>query len=273
MTKKDALTITETSQEVIKKGEENGLWPKDLKGDEKKQLAYISTQYGLDPFFNELIVLGGRAYVTHDGLIRTAHEDHNPPVSIQVEPAGCDKSRRHWEYKAMIWKKDTPDDRPYVEYGEASPQDVNKMLAKTDKDVKAMARTRAINRAIRLAYRVSITSAEEISGYNPNKQDIEDVEGVNTEKGQSQARNSSRGGNSGGNNDTATKKQVIKIFTMGKAKGLEEEEIKEFLRAQYGVESSAKMTKKDISDAIVALGNVEDPDEFREYLHALKEAV
>ncbi|MGM0437513.1 MAG: hypothetical protein ACQEQD_04510 [Bacillota bacterium] len=176
----DVVETTKKSQEVMEKGEKNGLWPKDLNSREKKQLAYISTQYGLDPFFNDLQVLGGNPYVTTSGLKRNAHNSDDPPVSIQLEKE--QKKGDGFEYKAKLWKESTPEDRPFIEYGEASFNDVNLHGAK-EKDIKAMARTRAINRVLRLAYNISLTSAEEMSGYNPQSGQIEDVtpdEGDNT---------------------------------------------------------------------------------------------
>ncbi|MFW6409551.1 MAG: putative quorum-sensing-regulated virulence factor [Halanaerobiales bacterium] len=170
----DVVEVTQKSNQILEKGEKNNLWPQDLNPQEKKQLAYISAQYGLDPFFGEMQVLGGNPYVTRSGLLRNAYEDENPPISIQLEKEAS-RSKRHFEYKAKLWKESTPADRPYIEYGEASPQDCNRMISKSDKDLKAMARTRATNRVLRLAYNVSITSAEELSGYDPDSGEIEDV--------------------------------------------------------------------------------------------------
>lgn len=166
--------ITDQSNKIMEKGDKNDLWPQNLNKQDKKQLAYISAQYGLDPFFSDLTILGGNPYVTASGLKRNAHESDDPPVSIQLERVKS-KGNRHFEYKAKLWKKSTPEGRPYTEYGEASPQDCNSMISKTDKDLKAMARTRATNRVIRLAYNISLTSAEEISGYDPESKKIKDV--------------------------------------------------------------------------------------------------
>lgn len=170
----EVIEQTDKANEIMEKGEQNNLWPQDLNKQEKKQLAYISSQYGLDPFFSDLTVLGGNPYVTASGLKRNAHESDDPPVSIQLEKEASN-SKRHFEYKAKLWKQSTPDDKPYVEYGEASPEDCNSQISKTDKDLKAMARTRAVNRVIRLAYNISLTSAEEMSGYDPETQEIKNV--------------------------------------------------------------------------------------------------
>lgn len=163
------LQVINTATEIVEKGNKLSLWPANLNDKQRQQLAYISSQYGLDPFFSEMTVLGGNPYITNAGLLRVAHEDKEPPVSIQLELIRSDEMSRHFEYMAKLWKKSTPDDRPFIEYGEASPKDVSPMISKTDKDIKAMARTRAVNRVIRIAYRVSLTSAEELSEYVPDE--------------------------------------------------------------------------------------------------------
>lgn len=171
----EVVNVTNKSKQIMEKGEKNNLWPQDLNSRDKKKIAYISAQYGLDPFFSDLTVLGGNPYVTASGLKRNAHESEDPPAAIQVELNNHNENKRWWEYKAKLWKESSPQDRPYIEYGEASPQDCNSQISKSNKDLKAMARTRAINRVIRLAYNISLTSAEELSGYDPESQEIKDV--------------------------------------------------------------------------------------------------
>lgn len=163
------LQVIDTAKAIVEKGDKLDLWPKNLNSKQRQQLAYISGQYGLDPFFSEMLVLGGNPYITNAGLLRVAHEDEEPPVSIQLVLIKSDEMNRHFEYVAKLWKKSTPDALPFMEYGEASPNDVSPMISKTDKDIKAMARTRAVNRVIRIAYRVSLTSAEELSEYVPDE--------------------------------------------------------------------------------------------------------
>ncbi len=168
------IEIADKQSSIVKKGDEQGLWPQDLNKEEKKKLAYISVQYGLDPFFSDLTILGSQPYVTASGLKRNAHESDDPPASIQLERVQSE-GNRHFEYKALLWKQSNPEGKPFIEYGEASPDDCNKMISRCDKDLKAMARTRAVNRVIRLAYNINLTSAEEISGYDPDSQQIKDV--------------------------------------------------------------------------------------------------
>ncbi|MFW6028713.1 MAG: hypothetical protein ACOCRO_00520 [Halanaerobiales bacterium] len=171
----EVVEVTNKSNQIMQKGEKNNLWPQELNDRDKKKIAYISAQYGLDPFFSDLTVLGGNPYVTASGLKRNAHESDDPPTAIQVELNDMNEKKRWWEYKAKLWKESSPDNKPYIEYGEASPKDCNSQISSSNKDLKAMARTRAVNRVIRLAYNISLTSAEELSGYDPESQEIKDV--------------------------------------------------------------------------------------------------
>jgi len=217
----DVVNVADKSKELVAKGESEGLWPQNLSSQDKQQLAYISAQYGLDPFFGDLTVLGSNAYVTSSGLKRNAHESEDPPVSIQLKAETMDYNKRHFEYKALLWKESSPDNRPYIEYGEASPKDCNRMIAGSDKDLKAMARTRATNRVIRLAYNISITSAEELSGYDPDTQEIKDIPEKDVVIDNSKGTNRSKGTNSKVNQENPEKT----VLWFGKFSGKKLEEV------------------------------------------------
>ena len=217
----DVVNVADKSKELVQKGESEGLWPQKLSSQDKQQLAYIAAQYGLDPFFGDLTVLGSNAYVTSSGLKRNAHESDDPPVSIQLEAVNMDYNKRHFEYKALLWKESSPDNRPYIEYGEASPQDCNRMISGSDKDLKAMARTRATNRVIRLAYNISITSAEEISGYDPDTQEIQDIPEEDVIIDNSRGTSKPKGTNSKVNSENPEKT----VLWFGKFEGKKLEEV------------------------------------------------
>jgi len=171
----DIMEVNNQVKSIIQKGDQNNLWPEDLNSYQKNQLAYLAVQYGLDPFFGELTVLGGKPFVTASGLKRNAYDSNNPPISIQTELFDGNVADRWWEYKASLWKENTPKDRPYIEFGEASPLDCNSKISGSDKDLKAMARTRAVSRVLRLAYNINLTTAEEVSGYDPETQEVRDI--------------------------------------------------------------------------------------------------
>ena len=240
------VNIDDEVNSVIEKGEENNLWPQDLNSYQKNQLAYLAVQYGLDPFFGELTVLGGKPFVTAAGLKRNAHDSNKPPISIQTELVDSDIDKRWWEYKSLLWKEDTPKGRPYIEFGEASPKDCTEKISGSDKDLKAMARTRAVSRVLRLAYNVNLTSAEEISGYDPETQEITDITPENEpeDTDESNANNERIITNSG--NELTDREQVLKEIIAGD-KQLKKELV-DYLRYVKEEQELDKVTINDLKE-------------------------
>lgn len=143
------------------------LWTGKLTANEQAAVNNICQLYNLDPLQKQIIVLGGNFYVTKSGILSIAHQDENPPEGIEVIPttaqerkdAGVPADSHYW--KAVIYKKGL--NRPFVEFGEANEKNVN--LARKDwRSISDMAKTRAVNRALRNAYRIGLTSLEEM-GY------------------------------------------------------------------------------------------------------------
>lgn len=136
----------------------------------------IHEHYGLDPLLKEVVILGGNIYVTKPGLNKIAYRDEKPPISVQIYPLDS-KEREAFGFthndaddihtyqhavKCLLWKEDTPPDRPFTEFGVASWGDVGlHEKTKGHKTLGDMARTRAFCRCIRIAYRVGLPSLEE----------------------------------------------------------------------------------------------------------------
>jgi len=147
------------------------LWQQKLTPNERKAVDNLCFLYGLDPLQRQLLVLGGNFYITVAGLKKVAEDSNNPPEAIQVTPAtkeerelagimkndpGKPEYIHFW--KATLYKKNCQ--IPYIEFGEASASDVN-IHGKQEKDIRAMARTRATGRVLRNAYAVGLPLAEE----------------------------------------------------------------------------------------------------------------
>jgi len=147
------------------------LWQQKLTPNEKRAVNNLCILYGLDPLQRQLLVLGGNFYITVAGLKKVAEDSDNPPEAIQVIPATReerelagiiknDPSKLDYIHfwKATLYKKNSQ--IPYIEFGEASDSDVN-IHGKQEKDIRAMARTRATGRALRNAYSIGLPLAEE----------------------------------------------------------------------------------------------------------------
>ena len=103
------------------------------------------------------MLLDGRWYVTHTGLIRLAR--HSRCAGIHVRPVKefSDPSIQRWAFEATTYKSRTC--RGFVGYGDADPSNVSLLVCGAEMRV---AETRAVNRALRKAYRIGICSVEEI---------------------------------------------------------------------------------------------------------------
>ncbi len=179
-----APTVPEAQvRELVSRGTRLALWPKDMTLEEQRRLAYAALAYGLDPFLGDLTVLGGKPYVCSGGLRRLAEDRQTHGIHLglheEVAPEYLldAQGRIQWVQEGLVyrprvqpgtgqscWKaelKKSPTCGGFVEFGEASFDDVG-LKRPTWKDVRAMARTRAVNRVIRLAYAVAMTSVEEL---------------------------------------------------------------------------------------------------------------
>ena len=120
-------------------------------------LTSLTKRYALVVSAGDLILLNGKWYVTHSGLLGLARRKRC--AGIHVRPAGrfCDLSARRWAFKATVFK--SPKCRGFVGYGDADPSNVSPLVHGAEMRV---AETRAVNRALRKAYGIGICSVEEI---------------------------------------------------------------------------------------------------------------
>jgi hypothetical protein len=105
----------------------------------------------------DLLLLSGRWYVTHSGLLRVARWKRC--LGIQVSPVYkfCERSSDRWAFKATVYR--SKQCKGFVGYGDADPSNVSSLVRGAEMRV---AETRAVNRALRKAYGIGICSVEEI---------------------------------------------------------------------------------------------------------------
>ncbi|HCC33965.1 MAG TPA: hypothetical protein DEQ28_08750 [Clostridiales bacterium] len=181
---KEPLVPESQLRELLERGARMSLWPKDLSPEDQRHLAYAAVAYGLDPFLGDLLVLGGKPYVSSGGLRRLAEDRQAHGIHLALHQEGLPEylldaqGRIQWAQEGNVFRprvqpgtgwscwraelKKSPTCGGFVEFGEASFDDVG-LKRPTWKDVRAMARTRAANRAIRLAYALGLTSVEELT--------------------------------------------------------------------------------------------------------------
>jgi hypothetical protein len=127
----------------------------------------VGTKKGVSTSYRELcgeeniIELQGKEYVTHQGLVNAAHK--LGLQSITTEIISHDPVKQQAIIKATATMKDEDGTRTFQGIGDASPENLSGM-------VKAayirMAETRAVNRSLRLATKIAVTSIEELDRDN-----------------------------------------------------------------------------------------------------------
>ena len=135
-------------------------WGSILTEAHSAMLAELSIQFQFSVAMGDVILLEGRWYVTHAGLIRLAR--HNRCAGIQVRPvlALSDASNKRWTFEATVFKSRVC--RGFVGHGDADPSNVSRLVQGAEMRV---AETRAVNRALRKAYGIGICSIEEIGSF------------------------------------------------------------------------------------------------------------
>jgi hypothetical protein len=125
-------------------------------------LALLETlrRHRLSIASGDLLLIDGRWYVTHSGLLRIAARKQCR--GIQVEPVAefCETSALRYAFRATVYT--SSECKGFVGYGDADPSTVSFLVHGAEMRV---AETRAVNRALRKAYGIGICSVEEIGSH------------------------------------------------------------------------------------------------------------
>ena len=103
---------------------------------------------------NGRILLQGKEYVTHEGLLSKAHE--MGMLSIVTEPQTIQLDKSHAFFKATVLM---PQGKVFTAFGDAGVDNLTPMMLKS---FIRMAETRAINRCLRLATNIGTCSVDEL---------------------------------------------------------------------------------------------------------------
>ena len=137
------------------------LWRDQLSPLRVQELRELSCRPGLSIASGELLLLDGKWYVTHAGLLRIAIRRRCLGIRTVLQERLSDPSIARWVFKATVYK--SPGSRGFVGYGDADPSNVSSLVHGAEMRV---AETRAVNRALRKAYGIGLCSVEEL-GWSP----------------------------------------------------------------------------------------------------------
>ena len=135
------------------------LYP-DVTQSQLSTLREISASLQLSITSGDLILLDGRWYVTHSGLLRTAKRMRCSGINTELQGNVSTPSVGRWVFKATVFKSRTC--KGFVGFGDAEPSNVSARVRGAEMRV---AETRAVNRALRKAYGIGICSVEEIGSF------------------------------------------------------------------------------------------------------------
>jgi hypothetical protein len=139
----------------------NALQAKIRWGTLSKTLLAALRQLGSEHQFSlesgDLLLLDGRWYVTHTGLLRLARRSRCAGISVEAVPELSDPTAGRWAFKATVYRSTKC--KGFVGYGDADPSNVSPLVRGAEMRV---AETRAVNRALRKAYGIGLCSVEEI---------------------------------------------------------------------------------------------------------------
>jgi hypothetical protein len=105
----------------------------------------------------EVLLVDGKWYVTHAGLLRVAIRQRCCGIRTVLQERQSDPLAGRWVFKATVYKK--PSSKGFVGYGDADPSNVSSLVHGAEMRV---AETRAVNRALRKAYGIGLCSVEEL---------------------------------------------------------------------------------------------------------------
>ena len=122
-----------------------------------EQLKSLSIEHGISVIRMDVLLLNGRWYVTHSGLLSLATRRKCAGIQSRPLTEFSDPSLGKWVFCATVYPKGSR--RSFAGYGDACPSNVSFFVRGAEMRV---AETRAVNRALRKAYGIGICSVEEI---------------------------------------------------------------------------------------------------------------
>jgi hypothetical protein len=144
------------------------LWPNGIHSLQARGLETLYDRYDLSLAAGDVLLLDGRWYVTHSGLLRVARLNQCAGIRVHPLTKFCESEANRWVFKATVYE--SARSKGFVGYGDADPSNVSPLVRGAEMRV---AETRAVNRALRKAYGIGLCSVEEL-GWAPKAYDPSD---------------------------------------------------------------------------------------------------
>jgi len=138
-------------------------WSDKIDQEHLHTLKELTERFRFSIAMGELLLLDGRWYVTHAGLLSLAQRSRCASIRVQQVREFCDPTVGRWVFRATVYK--SPRSKGFVGYGDADPSNVSSLVRGAEMRV---AETRAVNRALRKAYGIGLCSVEELGSFRPS---------------------------------------------------------------------------------------------------------
>jgi hypothetical protein len=122
-----------------------------------EQLKVLSERYEFSVSAGDLLMVDGRWYVTHTGLLRLATRKRCSGIHVRPVMEFCDAANCRWAFEATVYRSRSC--RGFIGYGDADLANTSPVVRGSEMRV---AETRAVNRALRKAYGIGVCSIEEV---------------------------------------------------------------------------------------------------------------
>src|SRR5438045_5368272 len=122
------------------------------------RLLDLLKRYRLSVTDGDLLLIDGRWYVTHSGLLGIALRKRCRGIRVTPVNELTDRAASRFAFRATVFKSHTC--KGFEGYGDADPSNVSALVHGAELRV---AETRAVNRALRKAYGIGICSVEELA--------------------------------------------------------------------------------------------------------------
>jgi len=132
-------------------------WGRHLGVALEHALAAWSEELGISVARGDLLLLEGKWFITHSGLLRLARRKKCRGIHVDMAPEFCDPGSSRWACRATVFK--SPTCKGFSGFGDADPSNVDPLVHGAE---MRMAETRAVARALRKAYAVPLCSVEEL---------------------------------------------------------------------------------------------------------------
>lgn len=145
---------------------------------ELRALRELTVTLRLSITRGEVLLVGGKWYVSHAGLLRIALRRRCSGIRTFLQERQSDPIAGRWVFRATVYKR--PGSKGFVGYGDADPSNVSALVRGAEMRV---AETRAVNRALRKAYGIGLCSVEELGWAPPSDSQRHDSTATNNGNG------------------------------------------------------------------------------------------